>query len=40
MGFALRLQACALALIGLSLLGTGVLVWQHLAMRYENAALN
>lgn len=36
----LRLQGFALALLGLSLLGTGVLIWQHLASRQENAALN
>ena len=35
-----RLQGFALVLLGLSLLFTGVVVWQHLAMRRENAALN
>jgi uncharacterized membrane protein YqjE len=34
------LQGVALVLLGLSLLGTGVLVWQHLALRHDNAALN
>jgi hypothetical protein len=36
----LRLQAYALTLLGLSLLGTGVLIWQHLAHRQESATLN
>jgi len=36
----LRLQAFALLLLGLSLLGTGVLAWQHLAHRQDSAALN
>ena len=36
----LRLQVYALTLLGLSLLGTGVLIWQHLAHRQESAALN
>jgi cell division septal protein FtsQ len=34
-----RLQAFALVLIGLSLLFIGVVVWQHVAMRHESAAL-
>jgi hypothetical protein len=38
--FGLRLQAYALTLLGLSLLGTGVLIWQHMAHRQESAALN
>jgi hypothetical protein len=34
----LRLQAFAITLIGLSLLGTGVLVWQAFATRQDHAA--
>jgi len=34
-----RLQVFALTLLGLSLLGTGVLVWQAFATRGEHAAL-
>jgi hypothetical protein len=34
----LRVQAFALTLIGLSLLGTGVLVWQAFATRQDHAA--
>jgi hypothetical protein len=33
----LRQQAFAIALLGLSLLGTGVLVWQAFATRQEHA---
>ena len=33
------LQGVALLLLGLSLLGTGVLVWQHMAQRHDTAAL-
>jgi hypothetical protein len=33
-----RLQVFALTLLGLSLLGTGVLVWQACATRQEHAA--
>jgi hypothetical protein len=36
----LRLQAYALTLLGLSLLGTGVLIWQHLAHQQASAALH
>jgi len=35
----LRLQGFALALLGLSLLGTGYLVWQHGTHSAEHAAL-
>jgi uncharacterized membrane protein YqjE len=38
--FGLWLQAVALTLLGCSLLGIGVLVWQHMAHRHESAALN
>jgi hypothetical protein len=34
----LRLQGFAITLIGLSLLGTGVLVWQAFATRQDHAA--
>ncbi|SRR6266446_7432321 len=34
----LRLQTFAITLIGLSLLGTGVLVWQMWATRHDHAA--
>ena len=34
----LRLQAFAITLLGFSLLGTGVLVWQALATRHDHAA--
>jgi hypothetical protein len=36
----LRLQGFALCLIGATLLFTGYVVWQHLAMRQESAVLN
>jgi cell division septal protein FtsQ len=36
---ALRLQAFALTLLGLSLLGVGVLVWQHDAYRHDHEAI-
>jgi len=36
---ALRLQACALALLGLSLLGAGVLIWQHGTQGAAHAAM-
>ena len=36
----LRVQAFAIALLGLSLAGAGFLVWQHLAMGQESAELN
>jgi uncharacterized membrane protein YqjE len=36
---ALRLQGVAVLLLGLGLLFTGYVVWQHLARRHENAAL-
>ena len=35
----LRLQAFAVMLLGLGLLFTGYVVWQHLALRHERAAL-
>jgi hypothetical protein len=34
------MQSLACVLIGLSLLFTGYVVWQHLAQRQESAALN
>jgi len=34
------LQGVALVLLGLALLGSGVLVWQHIATRHEAIALN
>jgi cytochrome c-type biogenesis protein CcmH/NrfG len=34
----LRLQAFAITLLGLSLLGTGLLVWKALATRHDHAA--
>jgi hypothetical protein len=36
---ALRLQGFALVLLGATLLFTGYVVWQHLAMRQESTAL-
>jgi hypothetical protein len=33
-----RVQGFALILLGLSLLGAGVLIWQYVATRDENAA--
>jgi hypothetical protein len=36
----LRLQGFALFLIGATLLFTGYVIWQHLTLRHESAALN